>query len=156
MIVLVQVPPVVVAKQVQIQKSHPFFSNMLGALTLALLLSSTQAINVYLSPYSPFLRSALSPADASAELSRHLGLEAFEPFRDSSREEFTEEPFVGRGQSNALLLTIDEEDVQGVYSVSGLAESLNSHSMQRYCLHQFCRPLTLLLRLPLLYSPCHP
>jgi hypothetical protein len=104
---------------------------MLGTtLTLALFLSCTQAIDVYLNPQSPFLRSALSPADASAELSRHLGLEFFESFRDdNSREVYAEEAFVGRGQSNALLLTIDEEDAQGVYSVSGLAESFISHFM---------------------------
>jgi hypothetical protein len=98
---------------------HP--STMLAAFSLSLLLSSiqlSQAINVYLNPQSSFLRSSLSPADATSELSRHLGLESFEPFRDASREGYAEESFVGRGQSNALLLTIDEEDAEGVYSAT--------------------------------------
>jgi hypothetical protein len=92
---------------------------MLGPLSLSILLSSihlSQAVNVYLNPQSSLLRPFLSPADATSELSRHLGLESFEPFRDVSREEYVEEPFVGRGQSNALLLTMDEEDVEGVCS----------------------------------------
>ncbi|KAF8236027.1 hypothetical protein L208DRAFT_1253653 [Tricholoma matsutake] len=89
---------------------------MLTAFSLSLLLSSTQlshAINVYLNTQSSFLGPSLSPADATSELSRHLGLESFEPFPDVSQE-YPQESFVGRGQSNALLLTIDEEDAEAV------------------------------------------
>jgi hypothetical protein len=91
---------------------------MLHALSLSLLLFSiqlSQAINVYLNPQNPFFRSSLSPADATSELSRHLGLESFEPFRDGTRE-YPEEQFVGRGQRNALLLTMEQEDAEGGYS----------------------------------------
>jgi len=89
---------------------------MLAPLTLSLLLSSiqlSQAINVYLNPQRTFLRSTLSPEDATSELSRHLGLESFVPFRDASPEEYAKE-FVARGQNNALLLTMSEEDAEGV------------------------------------------
>lgn len=76
---------------------------------------------MYLNPHSSSINPSLSPAVASSELSRHLGLEFFEPFPDVSREEYVEEPFVGRGQNNALLLTMDEEDAEGMWSAEGLA-----------------------------------
>ena len=90
--------------------------------SLGLLLSATlsQAINVYLSPSNSF-PLALSPADASAALSRHLSLEQFEPLLDTSNLGH-EEWFVGQGPKNALLITLEESDVQGplhfrIYSV---------------------------------------
>jgi len=84
----------------------------LGFLLSGLQLS--QAINVYLYPPQPFLRSTLSPDDASSALSRHLGLESFEPLRDASTATYSEENFVGQGSSNALLLTLEELDAKAV------------------------------------------
>lgn len=84
-------------------------------LGLLLLLSASlsQAANVYLSPPpSESVRSSLSLADASAALSRHLGLEQFEPLLDASNLGH-EEWFVGQGSKNALLITLEESDVQG-------------------------------------------
>jgi len=87
---------------------------MLAPFSLGLLLSAglSQAVNVYLSPSPNFLRSSVSPADASAALSRHLGLEQFEPLQDASNLGH-EEWFVGQGLKNALLITLEESDVQG-------------------------------------------
>ena len=88
---------------------------MLALLSLGLLLSVSlsQAVDIYLSPSSNFGRSSLSPAaDASAALSRHLGLEQFESLLDASnlgREEW----FVGQGSKNVLLITLEEGDLQG-------------------------------------------
>jgi len=84
------------------------------AFSLGLLLSASlsQAVNVYLSP-SNYFPSPLSPADASAALSRHLGLEQFEPLLDASNLGH-EEWFVGQGSKNALLITLEETDLQAV------------------------------------------
>jgi hypothetical protein len=53
---------------------------------------------------------------ASFAISRHLGLEAFEPV-DLQGESFTglfdEQQFVGKGASNAALLSIDENVAKG-------------------------------------------
>ena len=87
---------------------------MLASFSFGLLLSAglSQAVNVYLSPSSHLFRSSLSPVDASAVLSRHLGLEQFEPLQDASGLGH-EEWFVGQGPKNALLITLEESDVQG-------------------------------------------
>ncbi|KAF8070447.1 hypothetical protein FPV67DRAFT_1607025 [Lyophyllum atratum] len=86
-------------------------------LSLGILLSAlplSRAIDVYLSPPPPLLRSSLSPQHASAALSRHLGLDVFEPLRDASSPQYNDESFVGKGSTNALLLTIDEEDAKAI------------------------------------------
>lgn len=88
---------------------------MLGARSLAFFLSSlqlSQAINVYLNPQSDFLESKLSPEDASSVLSRHLGVEVFEPFRDAFSMDYTGEAFVGQGPVNGLLLTMEDIDAK--------------------------------------------
>ncbi len=87
---------------------------MLGLLSCGLLLTALQpalGIHVYLNPPRLTASSALSPADASAVLSQHLGLESFEPFRDFSSGDY--EPFVGQGAKNSLLLTVEEGDADG-------------------------------------------
>ena len=86
---------------------------MLAKLSLSLLLSASlsQAVDIYLSPASNFIPLS-SPADASAALSRHLGLERFEPLRDASNLGH-EEWFVGQGSKNALLIALEESDLQG-------------------------------------------
>jgi len=83
-------------------------------------LQATQAVNVYLYPPQTFLRSTLAPEDASAALSRHLGLEIFEPLHDNS---YNEESFVGQGPNSALLLTLDDADAQAVRIPSSLRSS---------------------------------
>lgn len=55
----------------------------------------------------------MSPEDASAALSRHLGVEVFEPLRDASDLAHSDDYFVGQGGKNALVLTMDESDVDG-------------------------------------------
>lgn len=89
---------------------------MLSSLILVLpaALQLVQAIDVYLSPPSSLLRPTLSAEQASAALSRHLGLEAFEPFRDASDWIHHEESFVGQGTKNALILTVDQNDLSGM------------------------------------------
>ena len=78
-------------------------------------LSRAVQVNVYLSPPQS-LHSSLSTGQASFAISRHLGLEAFEPV-DLEGESFTgffdEEQFVGKGASNAVLLSIDENVAKG-------------------------------------------
>ncbi|KAF8197896.1 hypothetical protein BJ912DRAFT_922624 [Pholiota molesta] len=83
-------------------------------LLLSLGLQLTHAVHVYLSPASDFYRSNLSPEDASATLSRHLGLDAFEPLWEASDVSHNEELFVGQGAKNALLVTVEEEDAQAI------------------------------------------
>ncbi|KAJ3503683.1 hypothetical protein NLJ89_g8323 [Agrocybe chaxingu] len=91
---------------------------MLARTTLCLLLAAAaqaaQAVNVYLSPVPYALHSSLSPEDASAALSRHLGLEVFEPLRDASNLGQDEDLFVGKGPKNVLLLTVEEVDAKAV------------------------------------------
>lgn len=90
-------------------------------LVLSAALQLTRAIEVYLSPPSSFLASKLAPEQASAALSRHLGLEAFEPFQDASLWTNSEENFVGQGSKNVLLLTGDQDDVSGMPLINRLA-----------------------------------
>ncbi|PPQ87474.1 hypothetical protein CVT25_008210 [Psilocybe cyanescens] len=90
---------------------------MLASCSLAVVLTAclklTQAVDVYLSPSPSFLHPTLSPEDASAALSRHLGLEAFEPLWDNSELSYSEEFFVGQGSKNALVVTVEENDASG-------------------------------------------
>lgn len=89
---------------------------MLAKLSLTLLLTATQlsqAINVYLRPPPSFLHTTLVPEDASAALSRHLGVEHMEPLRDLSQATFREEIFVGQGPKRGLLLTLEDTDAEG-------------------------------------------
>ena len=90
---------------------------MIPLLSLCLLFATTvanvAAVNVYLSPARPFATSTLSPEDASAALSRHLGLEDFEPLRDMSNYPFDDESFVGQGAKHAVVVTVPEDDADG-------------------------------------------
>lgn len=89
---------------------------MLGLLSCGLLLTVLQpalGIQVYLNPPRTSARSTLSPADASAVLSQHLGLESFEPFRDVSGGIGEEQGFVGQGSKHSILLTVEEGDAEG-------------------------------------------
>ncbi|KAJ7782388.1 hypothetical protein DFH07DRAFT_790500 [Mycena maculata] len=86
-------------------------------------LQAAQAVNVYLYPPQTSLRTNIAPEDASAALSRHLGLEMFEVLRDSSALDYSEEMFVGQGPSNVLLLTLDDTDAKAVRLPSSLRHS---------------------------------
>ncbi|KAJ6507276.1 hypothetical protein C8R47DRAFT_1315538 [Mycena vitilis] len=88
-------------------------------------LQAAQAVNVYLYPPQLSLRPNLAPEDASAALSRHLGLEIFEAFRDSSSLDYSEESFVGQGSQNALLLSLDYTDAKAIRIPSALHSSFN-------------------------------
>ncbi|KAF9527343.1 hypothetical protein CPB83DRAFT_856393 [Crepidotus variabilis] len=92
---------------------------MLAPFSLCLLLTTAlgtaNAVYVYLSPPQDFLRSTLSPEDASAAVSRHLGLEAFEAMRDMSNTLYEEDnTFVGQGGRHGLILTLEEDDVTAI------------------------------------------
>ncbi|KAL1672912.1 hypothetical protein EV122DRAFT_271160 [Schizophyllum commune] len=76
-------------------------------------LNVASALDVYLYPAPLVKRSSLSPDDASAVLSRHFNLESFEPVRD---EVLRTQDFIGEGEQNALLLTMEEEDAAAVLS----------------------------------------
>ncbi|CAA7261826.1 unnamed protein product [Cyclocybe aegerita] len=81
---------------------------------LAAVVQAAETVNVYLSPAPYALHSLLSPEDASAALSRHLGLEVFEPLRDASHLGQEEDLFVGKGPKNVLLVTVEETDAKAV------------------------------------------
>ncbi|KAJ7467130.1 hypothetical protein FB451DRAFT_1137775 [Mycena latifolia] len=86
-------------------------------------LQAAQAVNVYLYPTQTLPQTFLRSEDASAALSRHLGLEIFETLRDSSVLDYSEESFVAQGPNNALLLTLDEADAKAVRIPSSLHPS---------------------------------
>ncbi|KAF8200000.1 hypothetical protein K438DRAFT_1717444 [Mycena galopus ATCC 62051] len=77
-------------------------------------LQAARAINVYLYPPQLSIRQHLGLEEASAALSRHLGLEMFEAFRDSSILDYSEESFVGKGADDVLLLTMDDVDAKAI------------------------------------------
>ncbi|KAJ7162115.1 hypothetical protein C8R46DRAFT_1177546 [Mycena filopes] len=91
-------------------------------------LQAVQAVNVYLYPPQTNLRSNLGPQDASAALSRHLGLEIFEAFRDTSFLDYSEESFVGQGPNNVLLLTVDAADAKAIQIPSNLRPSFRLYT----------------------------
>uniref|UniRef100_A0A8H8CNH2 Vacuolar sorting protein Vps3844 C-terminal domain-containing protein n=1 Tax=Psilocybe cubensis TaxID=181762 RepID=A0A8H8CNH2_PSICU len=95
---------------------------MLASCSLAAILAAclhfTNAVDVYLSPSALYLHSDLSPEDASTALSRHLGLEAFEPLWGNSDPVYSEELFVGQGPKSALLVTVEERDAPAVLPTS--------------------------------------
>jgi hypothetical protein len=88
---------------------------MKSTAVVLLLVGLSRAVHVYLSPPS-VLPSSLDPEHASFAISLHLGLEAFEPIDlqgESFTDVFNEHQFVGRGSSNAVLLTMDELVAKG-------------------------------------------
>lgn len=84
---------------------------MIEPLSLCLILATVlniQAVNVYFSPPHAHLESTVSPDYASAVLSRHLGLEVFEPFHDLAHLGFDDNHFIGQGERNAMVVTMEE------------------------------------------------
>lgn len=78
--------------------------------------TAARAIDVYLHP-APILRSSELAVDtANLAISRHLGLESAEPLGlngDVFGDLLVDQPFVGRGQKDGLVLTVDEQDARG-------------------------------------------
>lgn len=90
--------------------------SLMKAIAICALLSGLAgAVDVYLYPAS-MITPSLSVSQAGAALSRHLGLEHYEPLGDDVDTNDglgRQEAFVGRGAGNALLVGVYEEDVQG-------------------------------------------
>ncbi|EIN11523.1 hypothetical protein PUNSTDRAFT_118875 [Punctularia strigosozonata HHB-11173 SS5] len=112
---------------------------------LVLLLTSlSRAARVYLSP-APVLPPALSASDASSVLSYQFGLEFLDqqPAHDQNGGQEIlaalsgASRFVGQGQKNGLLLTLDEADAQAVipsslertFVVEGLPDTSSADSL---------------------------
>ncbi|KAJ7049923.1 hypothetical protein C8F01DRAFT_1378051 [Mycena amicta] len=83
----------------------------LAALVLSIL-PAARAVDIYLSP-PPRLPHTLSADDATAVLSHHLGLEAFDalPGGDWVLDGIFDVPASGQKEQSVLLLTMDEVDV---------------------------------------------
>ncbi|KAG1861559.1 hypothetical protein DFJ58DRAFT_777338 [Suillus subalutaceus] len=93
-----------------------------SALSCLLLVSLSQAADVYLSPSQPF-PSLLSLQHAGFALSQHLGLEPIENFQNYG-ELLREHEFVGQGASNALFLLVDDANLQACsFSIAGAPTS---------------------------------
>lgn len=78
-------------------------------------LQAVQAVRVYMSPAPDFHQASVSPEQASAAVSRHLGLESFESFQEGSPGAYKEESFVGQDARNSLIITVDEADARGAH-----------------------------------------
>ncbi|KZT71697.1 hypothetical protein DAEQUDRAFT_665382 [Daedalea quercina L-15889] len=86
----------------------------------ALLVGVTGAVDIYLHPASPAAPS-LSASQASAALSRHLGLEYHEALGDDLETNEgigRQESFVGKGPGSALLVGVNEEDAAAAIPAS--------------------------------------
>ena len=89
-----------------------------GALFL-LLADVALGLRVYLSPSPQSLARPLSltPTQARAVVSHHLGLEAFDPVHDiQGAEQFISGEFVGKDARSGLLLTLSEDIARGEYT----------------------------------------
>lgn len=86
-----------------------------ACLLLACIVQASEAFHVYFSPPRTYPSSILSPVDASVALSRHLGLEVFEPLKDTSELSHDEEHFVGQGGRNAVLVILDESHAKRLF-----------------------------------------
>lgn len=84
---------------------------------LSLLVASTSLVNagnIYFYPSRTSAALAVdSLEDATAAISRHLGLDMFESVDHTSNALLIEEEFVAMPIDNYLLLTMDQADAQG-------------------------------------------
>lgn len=86
---------------------------------LLLLADAALGIRIFLHPtkstFSPTSQT-LSPSQARAVVSHHLGLEEFDSVQDAYGVEWLLNggTFAGYGESNALLLTMSEDSARGV------------------------------------------
>jgi len=69
--------------------------------------------NLYVYPPKSYAVGVNTLEDASAAISRHLGLDRFEQAHQDSKALLVEEDFVGAGVDNSLLLTMSEVDARG-------------------------------------------
>ena len=85
-------------------------------LLFLLLADVVLGIRIFLNPPTSSLRtpSSLTPTQARAVVSRHLGLEAFDTLQDvQGAEQLVSGEFVGKDTGNALLLTLSEDVARG-------------------------------------------
>ncbi|THH16016.1 hypothetical protein EW146_g4553 [Bondarzewia mesenterica] len=135
---------------------------MRGILLCLLFTGLSQAAEVYLNP-SPSLPSYLTPSHASSVISRHLRLEAFEPLQGNEQiaTKFLNEPFVGEGDKNGLLLSIDEADAKDVlpeslkptFSLSNSPDITSFSSLISTYLHRAPQAYTHIFSLPSYSAP---
>lgn len=88
--------------------------HILATLLLSASVQVAQAVNVYLYPSRDYVAGVNSLEDASAAVSRHLGLERFERLAAADNGLSVAEDFVGTGLNDGLLLTLNEQDAEGV------------------------------------------
>lgn len=95
---------------------------MKGVSVCLLLTGFSQAVHIYLHPFPSLSSASLSATQAGATLSHHLGLEYFESLGDNLDlfDGVVQEPFVGKGSSRALLLSIGEEYASGMLCLNTL------------------------------------
>lgn len=89
---------------------------MVYSALLSLLAASTTLVsagNLYFVPPKSYATGLESLQDASAAISRHLGLEMFESVKDDSKALQVEEEFVGKSSGDYLLLTLSSRDAEG-------------------------------------------
>lgn len=98
-----------------------------------LLATFSNAISVYLHPPPSPLQRVLSPAHASIALSRHLSLETFEPLGDLRDLYAVEQEFVAQGPTDALLLTVNEQDAPGTQFSSNSSQMNVSPMFTQRC-----------------------
>jgi hypothetical protein len=93
---------------------------MVYSALLSLLAASATLVsagNLYIYPPKNYATGLESLEDASAAISRHLGLEIFESVNEDSRALQVEEDFVGKSADSYLLLTMSESDAEGEFWV---------------------------------------
>ena len=100
-----------------LELNNDMVPHILAALLLSASAQVAQAVNVYLYPARDFAAGVNSLEDASAAVSRHLGLERFERLVGATNGLTVAEDFVGTGLSDGLLLTLNEQDADGVCSL---------------------------------------
>ena len=91
---------------------------MVYSALLSLLAASATLVgagNLYIYPPKNYATGLESLQDASAAISRHLGLEMFESVDENSKALQVEDDFVGTSADNYLLLTMSERDAEGEF-----------------------------------------
>jgi hypothetical protein len=91
---------------------------MVSNILLGLLAASipfASAGNLYLYPPRSYVAAVNSLEDASAAISRHIGLDMFEHVNHETNALLVEEEFVGKGMDSSVLLTMNEADARGMF-----------------------------------------
>ncbi|KAJ8514196.1 hypothetical protein ONZ45_g8253 [Pleurotus djamor] len=100
---------------------------LIGALLFGIQLA--HATSIYLNPASATFSEPKSAEEATFALSQHLSLEHYEQIQDNLHGE---QPFVGQGMRDALLLAADEDDAKAILpdtlqAISTLEDSLDGN-----------------------------